>query len=459
MSNNKFKTAVASALALVLLPAQAQTVDGSWNGKLDIGTAKLNIVFNFSKGDDGKTLCTLDSPDQGAKGIPATVEYVSEDSVAVAVPAIMAKYNGRVRDGKIDGTFTQAGMSLKLVLSPGSVEIKRPQTPKPPFPYITEEVTFSNAKDGTVLSGTLSLPLMMSIGKKVPVVLMVTGSGQQNRDEELLGHKPFLVIADFLARHGIATLRYDDRGVGKSKGNASEVTMTSNMLDAMAGIDFLRKDDRFSKVGMLGHSEGGTIAFLSASKYADKLDFIVSMAGTGVRGDSIIVYQNRVMLESSGAPQTDIDNYCRLLGKVLEYRIGHDRATVDGAAVIDSLAKSEKVSLPAPALQNLAEVLTSPSPWMDQFLSFDPQKDISNVICPVMAINGSLDKQVDPSMNLGAIKRLLPKNDANLIKEYPSLNHLFQHCSKGYVAEYATIEETISEDVMADIADWIKGLK
>lgn len=308
MSNNKFKKAVASALALVFLPAQAQTVDGSWNGKLDIGTAKLNVVFNFCKGDDGKTLCTLDSPDQGAKGIPATVEYISEDSVAVTVPAIMAKYNGRVREGKIDGTFAQAGMSHKLVLSPGFVEIKRPQTPKPPFPYITEEVTFSNAKDGTVLSGTLSLPLMRSISKKVPVVLMVTGSGQQNRDEELLGHKPFLVIADFLARHGIATLRYDDRGVGKSTGNVSDVTMTSNMLDAIAGIDFIRKDDRFSKVGMLGHSEGGTIAFLSASKYADKLDFIVSMAGTGVRGDSIIIFQNRVMLESSGAPQTDIEN-------------------------------------------------------------------------------------------------------------------------------------------------------
>lgn len=460
MSSILLKTAAAVVATYVGFSyTQAQTIEGSWNGKLDAGIAELSIVFNFSKGNDGKTQSTMDSPEQGAKGIPVNVEYVSADSLAVAIPSIMARYSGSVTDGRIDGTFAQSGMNFKLVLSPGTVELKRPQTPKPPFPYPIEEVTFTNPEDGTVLSGTLTMPQMVLLGQRVPAVVMVTGSGQQNRDEEIFGHKPFYVIADMFARYGVATLRYDDRGVDRSTGNAAEATTMTNMHDAMAGIDFLHKDGRFGRIGMVGHSEGGTIAFMSASEYPDKLDFIVSMAGAAVRGDSIIVSQNRAALEYAGMPQADINSYCLLLDKVLEYRVEHGSILTDGTSVIDSLAESENVSLPVPALQNLSKVLTSPSPWMDQFLSLDPQKYIPNVKCPVLAINGSLDKQVDAKTNLGAIRRLLPKNEESVIKEYPSMNHLFQHCKSGDVAEYAAIEETMSYEVREEMAFWILRLK
>ena len=274
MSSILLKTAAAVVATYVGFSyTQAQTIEGSWNGKLDAGIAELSIVFNFSKGNDGKTQCTMDSPEQGAKGIPVNVEYVSADSLAVAIPSIMARYSGSVTDGRIDGTFAQSGMNFKLVLSPGTVKLKRPQTPKPPFPYPIEEVTFTNPEDGTVLSGTLTMPQMVLLGQRVPAVVMVTGSGQQNRDEEIFGHKPFYVIADMFARYGVATLRYDDRGVDRSTGNAAEATTMTNMHDAMAGIDFLHKDGRFGRIGMVGHSEGGTIAFMSASEYPDKLDF------------------------------------------------------------------------------------------------------------------------------------------------------------------------------------------
>ena len=441
--------------------ATAQDITGSWTGKLDIMGTKLNLVFNITKGSDGKIGCTLDSPDQGAKGIPAEITVTDGTAVKITIQQLAVVYEGRLADGMLKGQFTQNGFSFPLEMKPGTVKQNRPQTPQPPYPYTTEEVTFTNSDDNATLSGTMTYPTGFDKQKKgtVPVVIMVTGSGQQNRDEEIFGHKPFYVIADMFARYGVATLRYDDRGVDRSTGNAAEATTMTNMHDAMAGIDFLHKDGRFGRIGMVGHSEGGTIAFMSASEYPDNLDFIVSMAGAAVRGDSIIVSQNRAALEYAGMPQADINSYCLLLDKVLEYRVEHGSILTDGTSVIDSLAESENVSLPVPALQNLSKVLTSPSPWMDQFLSLDPQKYIPNVKCPVLAINGSLDKQVDAKTNLGAIRRLLPKNEESVIKEYPSMNHLFQHCKSGDVAEYAAIEETMSYEVREEMAFWILRLK
>ena len=400
----------------------------------------------------------MDSPDQGAKGIAATVNYLSADSVAVSVPAIGASYNGKLQDGVIKGQFAQMGMKFTLNLKPGDFIRERKQTPKAPLPYPTEEITFKNPTDNAVLSGTLSYPLTFGIQKKVPVVLFVTGSGQQNRDEELMGHKPFAVIADFLAKLGIASLRYDDRGFGKSTGDLSHATSHTFMTDALAGIEYLKATDKFSKIGILGHSEGGTIAFMAASEKPQEVDFIVSLAGTTVRGDEVLLKQNEVLLSANPATALQGADYCKVLRKVFQHLID-GKSTNNPKEVVDKYAVEVDANLPAPALQNLQVVLTSSNPWLNYFLGYNPASAIKKVNCPVMAINGDKDTQVDAAINLGTLKQLLPSNGKHLIKTYSGLNHLFQHCTTGYANEYAQIEETISPEVLTDIANWIIGLK
>ena len=349
-------------------------------------------------------------------------------------------------------------MKFTLNLKPGDFIRERKQTPKSPLPYPTEEVTFKNPTDNAVLSGTLSYPLTFVMQQKAPVVLFVTGSGQQNRDEELMGHKPFAVIADFLAKMGIASLRYDDRGFGKSTGDATHATSHTFMTDALAGVEFLKSTGKFSKIGILGHSEGGTIAFMAASEKPQEVDFIVSLAGTAVRGDELLLKQNEVLLSANPATALQGIEYCKVLRKVFQHLIDGN-PTDNPKDIIDRYVAETGTNLPAPALQNLQVVLTTSNPWLNYFLSYDPASALKKVTCPVMAINGDKDTQVDASINLGTLKQLLPSHEKHLIKTYSGLNHLFQHCSTGYANEYAQIEETISPEVLAEIANWIISLK
>lgn len=388
---------------------------GSWSGKLNVGTVSLTLVLHLEQAD-GYVKVSLDSPDQGAKGISAFKEFLSDDSLAVKVEAIGMTYRARLKDGKLDGTFSQNGFSTSLVLTRGVAEVKRPQTPQPPYPYKTEEVTFRNEADGATLAGTLTWPVGYDNQRKPTVVLMVTGSGQQNRDEELFNHKPFFVIADYLARQGIATLRYDDRATAASVGgDAVNATTEDFMRDAAAGLDYLRNRKAFAKVGILGHSEGGLIAFMLGAR--QQTDFIVSLAGSGVKGDTLLVAQGNRILAFSGQ-QADMT--------VEKYR---QQETVHQI------------------------------PWLRWFINYDPSSDITKTRCPVFALNGDRDCQVISSLNLAAIKRLLPSTEQNLVKEYPALNHLFQHCTTGLVTEYGQIEETIAPEVLSDIAEWIQTLK
>ena len=398
------------ALACMGITAQAQNITGTWSGELNAGLQKLKLVLNLT--DDGK--CTLDSPDQGAKGIPATINFVSADSINVSVEAANASYAARLQDGELKGTFTQNGFKLPLNLKPGKLaEPKRPQTPKPPYPYTTEEVTFQNQKAGATLAGTLTIPA----GGAKTVLIMVTGSGAQNRDEEVFNHKPFAVIADRLARAGIATLRYDDRATGKSDGGKNpDVTTKDFAEDALAGIEWLRAQKRFKKIGIIGHSEGGTIAFILGAQKA--VDFIVSLAGTSVKGDSVILEQNKAL----------------------------------GGPMASGLTMEQLYALPA------IKKAISENAWYRYFMEYNPQVDITKIKCPVMALNGSKDLQVIAIQNLPALRRTLPKNKKNVIKEYEGLNHLFQHCTTGMPTEYATIEETFSEEVINDIIAWVKQL-
>ena len=387
------------------------TMDGVWTGKLNVGPQTLTLVLHVTHEASGNAVCSLDSPDQGAMNIPVKSDYCSADSINISLEQLGLSYQGRLKGDEIVGTFTQ-GATFPLTLKRGEETLKRPQNPVEPFPYKTEEVTFTNATDKATLAGTLSYPTDYKKGK-TPVVLMVTGSGQENRDEEVFGHKPFLVIADYLARHGVASLRYDDRGFGKSTGGDVKHATTADFArDAASGIEFLRTLKCFSKVGVLGHSEGGSIAFMLGAK--GKVDFVISMAGIGVRGDTALTAQANRLLELSGQPM-------RL--STLQYRVN---------------AYMKK------------------SPWLNFFMDYDPSGDITKTLCPVMAINGERDVQVISSLNLIGIKGHLTENPKNFVKEYPALNHLFQHCTTGNVSEYRMIEETISPEVLEDIVRFIK---
>ena len=418
--------AVANALAAT---AQADLL-GSWTGKLDLGVAKLTLVFHLKQAD-GRVKVTMDSPDQSAMGIPCTKDFLSYDSLAVSVKSINASYSGRLKDGKIVGTFKQIGMSFPLVLAKGTEELRRPQNPQTPFPYETEEVTFRNERDSATLAGTLTWPVGYNPkSKKKPVVaLFITGSGQENRDEEIFDHKPFLVIADYLARHGIATLRYDDRATGASKGgDVRNATSEDFARDAAAGLAYLRSRKAFAKVGIIGHSEGGLIGFMLGAQGKGRTrdvgnivggypDFLVSLAGPGVKGDTLAASQSNRVMELYGGT---------------------------GTMTVDSIRN-------LPKMQNI--------PWYKWFIDYDPATDIAATRCPVFALNGDHDWQVISSLNLTAIERLLPKSKKNVTKEYPGLNHLFQHCTTGLMNEYRQIEETIAPEVLSDIAEWINSLK
>ena len=393
------------ALACIGITASAQNIRGTWSGELDAGMMKLALMLHV----DNDSTCRLDSPDQGAKDIAGQVAFISTDSILVKMPKLVALYGGRLVDGELRGTFVQGLTALPLTLKQGSLVRRRPQTPQPPYPYETEEVTFTNDKAGATLAGTLTIPTDAKC-----VLLMVTGSGAQNRDEEVFEHKPFAVIADRLARAGIATLRYDDRATGKSVGGMdANVTTKDFAEDAEAGIEWLRTSKRFKKVGILGHSEGGSIAFMLGAQ--KKVDFIVSLASPAVKGDSVLLAQNK------------------LLG---------------GDAVKD---------LTIEKLREMPQI--KQSPWIQWFIDYDPQGDIAKITCPVMALNGCKDCQVVASQSVSALRRTLPPNKQNLIKQYDSLNHLFQHCQTGLPTEYGTIEETFSEEVIRDIITWVKQLK
>ena len=390
-------------LACIGLTATAQEVRRSWSGNLEAMGQKLPIVLNLV---DGK--CTLDSPAQGATGIPATVDLLTKDSIKISVKSLGATYVACFVDGQLQGTFAQAGMKLPLNMKEISPDgPNRPQTPKGPFPYTTEEVTFTNTKAGATLAGTLTVPK----GGAKCVMIMVTGSGPENRDEEIYAHKPFAVIADRLARAGIATLRYDDRATGLSVGgdmkNATSIDLAE---DAAAGIEWLRAQKRFKKVGLLGHSEGGLIAFMLGAQ--KKVDFIVSLAGPAVKGDSILLYQSR----NSGSPLAK--------GITMEY--------------LRNMMKGNK--------------------WVEWFMDYDPTENIAKTKCPVLALNGTKDCQVPAAQNIPVLRRLLAKNKKTIIKECEGLNHLFQHCDTGRPDEYYNIEETIAEEVLADIVGWVNKL-
>lgn len=330
---------------------------------------------------------------------------------------------------------------------------KRPQNPQPPFPYRTEEVVFWNQADSARLSGTLTCPDKKG---KFPAVVLISGSGTQNRDEEILGHKPFLVIADHLTRNGIAVLRFDDRGAGGSTRGKGSITTRSNARDVRAAVDFLkaRKEIDTKKIGLIGHSEGGTIVFMLAAEYKD-IRFIVSLAGAGVSGDKILLSQQEKQFRASGAPDSVVQNLLEANREYFNLIKASEANNADFRAEVSRWLKKKYPAITDKQVE--AQLKTLLNPWMYDFVKEDPYNTIKQVTVPVLAVNGKKDMQVLSNINLPAIEQAL-KEGGNLnyrMVEPEDLNHLFQHAKTGAPAEYGQLEETFAPEVLDILTAWI----
>ena len=317
--------------------------------------------------------------------------------------------------------------------------MRRPQTPVAPFPYKQEEVSFENA--GFRFGGTLCTPANCT--SDTPVVLLVTGSGQQNRDEELFGHRPFAVIADALARNGIASLRYDDRGWGDKTVDFSRFTTDDFKQDAAAALQLLRQRFHFTHVGIVGHSEGGTIALMLAAE--GKADFIVSLAGMAASGRETLLQQNRLVLQAAGMTPDVVETYCKPIAKALD-------ALAEGKA-IEEISDADVSAEMKPVFKKTLQ--QGNSPYLRHFLTLNPAALLPKIKCPVLALNGTKDTQVDCTQNLTTLEKGL-SNCRHDIKKVEGVNHLFQHCKTGIVMEYQQIEETMAPEVLGIITEWIK---
>ncbi len=475
--------AIAALASAALIGAGAQAAGGgaavlagTWVGAIKIGASSLAIVLNVED-QAGTVAATLDSPDQNARGIPVSAISLEGGKLRVESSAIGAILEGILSaDGKrIEGTWTQRGQGFPIAMERGEAPAapKRPQEPKGPFPYTTEEVSILNAKSGFTLAGTLTIPSAGAAGGgPYPALIMVTGSGAQNRDEELLGHKPFLVIADYLARRGIMSLRCDDRGFALSTGDAASATTLDLAEDAEAALDYLasRPEAKKGAVGVLGHSEGGLIGPIVASRNAS-VGFLVLLAGPGIKGAELLNLQGRAIAKAQGMSDEDIEAAmainARLYGIAMK---AGDESALKAEAKLAFLdwAKGN------PALRGLGEADLNVAadraigpifiPWFREFLDLDPAPYLAKVGVPVLALFGSKDLQVPARENMAAMKKALGSavkggpSKKSAIVELKGLNHLFQNAKTGSPDEYGAIEETISPEALKRIGDWILGL-
>ena len=453
---------------LISLSTFAQDISGSWNGLLKVQGQQLRLVINIQQAENGFK-ATMDSPDQGAKGISVDVVTFNNDTLKFEVKMIGVTYTGVLGGDKvIKGTFTQMGMSLPLDLSTQTIEkvkVVRPQEPKAPFPYHSEEVKFINKVDGDTLAGTLTLPDKEG---KFPVVVMISGSGPQNRDEELMGHKPFLVIADYLTRNGIGVLRYDDRGTAQSTGDFQKATSADLANDAEAAVSYLltRKEINKKKIGLAGHSEGGIIAPMVAARNK-KVAFIVMLAGPGLRGKELLILQAEAIGKASGTNATELEKVKKLNAGAYDIVL-NSNDTTKLKTDLKNYFQTNKKDIPGLTenptqeqtdmqMKGYTEQLSSP--WMQFFIKFDPVPMLKKVKCPTLALNGSKDLQVLSTENLAAIRKAFSEsgNKKLTAMELPGLNHLFQESTTGSPSEYAKIEQTFSPKALEEILKFMRS--
>ncbi|XZF13710.1 alpha/beta hydrolase family protein [Chitinophagaceae bacterium MMS25-I14] len=466
---NKHLTALLLTLSGTTALHAQDKLTGDWQGTMNVGKP-LRLVFHITSSGN-KYSGTMDSPDQGAKGIPcAAITRTGGDSVLFDMSNIGIQYTGAI-NGKdtIYGSWHQSGMDIPftLVKTDKPAELKRPQTPQPPFSYNTEEVSY-NSKDKTIrFGGTFTTPK----GKgPYPAVLLITGSGAQNRDEEIMGHKPFAVIADYLTKHGYAVLRVDDRGIGKTTGSMQDATTADFAADAEAGLDYLktRKDVDSKKLGMLGHSEGAIIAPMVAARRKD-VDFIIMLGGAGVKLTEGMQLQNEAVLKSQGIPADAASEYGQLYLAVSNAAVNAKDSADARSHITAAITAWRKKTAPSVLkvlhLEN-DETETSLAQsfmelynikWFRYFLAIDPQQYLKNVHCKVLALNGDKDLQVISGPNLEGIRQVMVKNTVKTfeIKEMKGLNHLFQDCQTCTLDEYGSLEETFSPAALLAIGEWM----
>ena len=470
---------VAVAVTPLLSDAAAQEPEvptpagfvGNWMGTLDVGPTQLRLRFLVTEDEGGLSVAVF-SLDQGNARIPNPGIAVRGATVTVSMSALGASYEGTLsaEDGNITGTLTQGGTTYPLVLkrvSEEEAEMRRPQDPVEPYTYLAEDVTYPNPDGGHTMAGTFTRP---TAGGPFPAVILISGSGPQNRNEELMGHRPFLVLADHLTRRGIAVLRYDDRGVGESTGRFATATTPDFASDALAAVAYLktRDDVNPTAIGLAGHSEGGVVAPIAATQ-SDDISYIVLMAGTGVNGERILYAQAALILRAGGATEEAIaSNRARQerIFAVLKSEPDRERAGQQIEAIIrasletasdEELAQAGVTDSASAETVVAAQVQQVNTPWFRYFLTYEPAEMIEQVTVPVLAINGEKDLQVPWEENLREIEAALQRggNTRYEIHSFPDLNHLFQHSETGAPSEYQAIEETWSVEVMEVIADWI----
>ena len=438
-----------------------QFLIGNWTGTINAGVMKFTFVFKFWIDDDKTLKGTLDSPEQDLKDIPVNEIIIKDDSLKLDIRSIQRKYYAVMNnnDKVIDGWYIRNGqINLPLVLKKTESELilNRPQMPKKPYPYKEEEVTFINENDGTRLEGTLTIP----DGKvPFPAVILISGSGAQDRDESFFGHKTFLVITDYLTRNGVAVLRFDDRGVGGSSGDHLQATSKTNSEDIIYATGFLRsrKDIHKRKVGLIGHSEGGLIASIVASK-CPQIAYIILLGAPGTSIEENLYQQNEMIRMAEGESSNMIGLYNSLQKQIFSI-IKEEANDSVAAEKLRSAYTMNRYHLLSPEQKKnidtrINDLLT---PYFKDIIKCDPSPFLQNVKCPVLAITGKKDLQASPTINLAAMDEAFKSGGNKNYKliELPGINHMMQTCKKGTISEYANIEETISPLVLNTISQWI----
>ena len=446
--------AIAFAATAIVAPASVQApapqLTGAWEGRITVGGQSIRVVFQIA--DDGSA--TMDSPDQGAFGIPADRPVLEGGVVRIGVPAVGGRFEGALSDDgqTLTGTLHQGAAALPLVMTRQASDatapaLVRPQTPRPPFSYRAEEVAF-DAAEGVRLAGTLTLP----VGEgPFPAVLLITGSGAQDRDETVFGHKPFLVLADALSRRGVAVLRVDDRGVGGSSGPMQDVTTADFAGDVAAAAAWLALHRHIdpARIGLIGHSEGGTIAPLVAGdQAAPDPAFVVLIAGPAVSGAEVLTEQSRRVQAARGLDPAVVEANTALQARLMQTVAANAADSEATAAAVRALLV--EAGVPAAAVEE--GVQQTGAAWTRWFVAHDPRPSLAALEVPVLALYGGKDVQVSADQNAAALREALPAAEIVVLSE---LNHLMQTADTGLTDEYARIEETFDPEALRIIVDWV----
>lgn len=454
------KTVLVLLLTIFAANLYGQEIIGSWYGKLSVPGRDLRLVFNIAQISIDSLSATMDSPDQGAKGIPVTKVQFKDSVLTIEIAPAMIQYSGRLSsDNQIYGTFKQMGASFEMNLSREPIKkaaLNRPQEPQAPYDYRSQDLIFDNLIDSVRLAATLTMP---KTGHNFPAVVLISGSGAQDRNSEILEHKPFLVIADYLTRNGIAVLRFDDRGTAQSTGDHSKATSQDFARDVQAAVDYLKTRPEINpkKIGLIGHSEGGLIAPMVAAQ--DKsVDFIVLLAGPGLQGKDILLLQSELISRASGISDSAVIEARKINNSFYDKVFRFSDVEQLKNELRTQVAELSR-DMPSEQSQVMeAQVLQLAQPWMRFFITYDPIPTLEKVTCAVLAVNGEKDLQVPAKENLSTIKAALKRssNEHYTIHTFPGLNHLFQQSVTGLPSEYLKIEQTFAPEALEYITNWIK---